>query len=192
MALTFWYDFSSSYAYLAAMRLEAEAAGAPVVWRPFLLGPIFTEAGYGGSPNLVGAAKAAYMWRDIGRAAAALGLPFVKPAVFPQKSVLAGRVALAAPDDERPRLTRAIFTQTFAHGRDIADPAVVADAIAEAGCDANLLDRASEPMVKQALFDAVDDAKAAGVFGAPTFMLPDGELYWGNERMAEALAALNA
>jgi 2-hydroxychromene-2-carboxylate isomerase len=41
----FWFEFASTYSYVAAMRIEAAAArvGARVLWRPFLLGPIFTE-----------------------------------------------------------------------------------------------------------------------------------------------------
>ncbi|MGB0440487.1 MAG: 2-hydroxychromene-2-carboxylate isomerase, partial [Paracoccaceae bacterium] len=41
--MTFWFEFASTYSYLSALRIEAEAArrGVHVIWRPFLLGPIF-------------------------------------------------------------------------------------------------------------------------------------------------------
>lgn len=189
--LSFWYDFSSSYSYLAAMRMEerAAAAGVAVAWRPFLLGPIFAEAGYGGSPNLVSAAKSNYMWADIARRAAHRGLAFTVPAPFPQRSVAAGRAALALSDADRPAFTRAVFRQTFALGRDIADPAVIADAAREAGLDADaVVASTGDAAAKAALFAAVDEAKALGIFGAPSFVAADGALFWGDDRMDDALA----
>src|SRR4028119_111925 len=50
--LEFWYEFASTYSYLAALRIEAMAdeAGVALVWRPFLLGPIFSAQGRSSSP----------------------------------------------------------------------------------------------------------------------------------------------
>ena len=52
--LEFWYDFASPYAYLAASRIEALAAGRSVTlaWRPFLLGPIFKRRADNASAGL--------------------------------------------------------------------------------------------------------------------------------------------
>jgi len=191
MALTFWFDFSSSYSYLTAMRVEdvAREAGVPVVWQPFLLGPIFQDAGYGGTPNLAHPAKAAYMWRDIGRRAAARGIPFAKPEVFPQKSVGAARATLSLPAHERPAFGRAVFAEVFAHGRDMADPAALADAARAAGLDpARIAAGTADPAAKAALFEAVEEAKTLGIFGAPTFVASDRELFWGDDRLEDALA----
>jgi 2-hydroxychromene-2-carboxylate isomerase len=43
--IEFWFEFGSNYSYLSVMRIEAEARRRRVriVWRPFLLGPIFRE-----------------------------------------------------------------------------------------------------------------------------------------------------
>src|ERR1700730_8904857 len=51
-SLTFWYEFASTYSWLAAERIEAVAvqAGVEVAWRPFLLGPIFAAQGWTSSP----------------------------------------------------------------------------------------------------------------------------------------------
>ena len=97
--LEFWYEFASTYSYLAAMRIEplAEAAGVDIRWRPFLLGPIFAAQGWTSSPFNLFPAKGRYMWRDMERQAAALGLPFRKPDPFPQNALLAARVASTAP-----------------------------------------------------------------------------------------------
>ena len=42
----FWYEFASTYSYPAALRVAALAdeRGVRLVWRPFLLGPIFCRA----------------------------------------------------------------------------------------------------------------------------------------------------
>jgi 2-hydroxychromene-2-carboxylate isomerase len=189
--LSFWYDFSSSYSYLAAMRIEERAAAADVAvaWTPFLLGPIFADAGYGGSPNLMSPAKARYMWDDIARRARHRGLPFVRPEVFPQRSVAAGRAALALPDAARPAFSRAVFRQTFVYGRDIAEPAALCAAAEEAGLDGEaVLASASDPDAKAKLFAAVDMAKARGIFGAPSFIASDGALFWGDDRLDDALS----
>ena len=148
MALTFWYDFSSSYSYLAAMRLEDVAARARVrvEWQPFLLGPIFQDAGYATTPNLMMPQKAQYMWADIGRRAASRGRAFVKPETFPQSSVLAARVALALPQHQRPAFSRAVFAELFERGSIITERSVVARAAEEVGLDSEAL-LAPQPIV---------------------------------------------
>jgi 2-hydroxychromene-2-carboxylate isomerase len=52
MAIEFWFDFASTYSYLAASRIEdmATARGVPLEWRAFLLGPIFQDQGWNDSP----------------------------------------------------------------------------------------------------------------------------------------------
>lgn len=191
MALTFWFDFTSSYSYLAAMRVEreADAARVPLVWQPFLLGPIFAEAGSGGSPNLAAPAKEAYMWRDIARRAAARGLPFTKPEIFPQRSVAPARATLSLPGPERPAFVRAVFAEVFGRGRNMADEAVLADAARAAGLEPERIAAgAADPDNRAALFAAVEEARRIGVFGAPSFVTSDGEIFWGDDRLADALA----
>lgn len=191
MALTFWYDFSSSYSYLAAMRLDDVAARArvPVEWQPFLLGPIFQDAGYATTPNLMMPQKAQYMWADIGRRAASRGRAFVKPETFPQSSVLAARVALALPQHQRPAFSRAVFAELFERGSKITERSVVARAAEEAGLDSEaLLAAAQTPEIKAALRENVETARALGLFGAPTFVTTDKALFWGDDRMDDALS----
>ena len=92
----FWFDFASSYSYPAAMRADALAAksGVAIRYRPFLLGPIFKAQGWDTSPFNIYEAKGRYMWRDLERLCADLGIPFQRPSPFPQNSLLAARVAL--------------------------------------------------------------------------------------------------
>lgn len=190
MALTFFYDFASSYSHLSVLRMDAVRGDVEVSWRPFLLGPIFAAAGLGATPNLSSAAKAAHMWRDLSRRSAVYGLPpFVTPAAFPQRSVAAARAALALPEAVRPAFTRAAFVAQFCDGRNIADPRTLEDAATSAGLDpAAVAAGAASPEAKAALFATTAAAEAAGVFGAPSFVAADGELFWGDDRLEDALA----
>src|SRR5215470_481579 len=86
--LDFWFDFASTYSYLAAMRIGplAEKAEVRVRFRPFLLGPIFKAQGWVTSPFNLYPAKGHNMWRDLERSCAELKLPFRRPDPFPQNS----------------------------------------------------------------------------------------------------------
>ncbi len=131
--LDFWFDFASTYSYLAAMRIGtlAQDAGVRVRFRPFLLGPIFKAQGWNTSPFNLYPAKGRNMWRDLERSCAELKLPFRRPDPFPQNSLLAARVALAALDQPWGEdFCRALFCAQFAEGRRIDDAAAVGDVLA--------------------------------------------------------------
>ncbi len=90
--LTFWFEFASTYSYLSAMRIEemARKADVEVIWKPFLLGPIFKAQNWDTSPFNVYPAKGRYMVRDIERIAEARGLAFRLPDPFPQNGLARG------------------------------------------------------------------------------------------------------
>lgn len=186
----FWYEFASTYSYLAAMRAGAEAAarGVELVWRPFLLGPIFRAQGWKDTPFNEIAAKGRYMWRDMERLCARRGLAFAAPDPFPQPSLLAARVATALPQAQRPDFSRAVYAAQFAQGRQIGDSAVLAGILAAIGADPDeMLALAGSEPTKRRLREETEAAIAAGVFGAPSFVTADGELFWGDDRLEQAL-----
>jgi 2-hydroxychromene-2-carboxylate isomerase len=188
--LDFWYEFASTYSYLAAMRAEAlaGAAGVRLCWRPFLLGPIFAAQGWTSSPFNLYPAKGRYMWRDIERLCALRGLPLRQPDTFPQNSLLAARVALAAPEESRAAFSRAVFHAEFGEGRNIADEQVLRDSLAAlAGPADEIFARAKSDEVKAGLRENTEAAQRAGIFGAPAFVARDGEMFWGDDRFEQAL-----
>lgn len=190
-SLEFWYEFASPYSYPAAMRIEprAQALGVRVRWRPFLLGPIFAAQGWTTSPFVMNPAKGRYMWRDMERLCAAEGLAFQRPDPFPQSSLLAARLAIALDETARPAFTRAVFEAEFVHGRTIGEPEAMASVLDEFGVDpAPLMAQAQSPDIKAALKAQGAVAHARGIFGAPTFLTEDGEMFWGFDRMDAALA----
>jgi 2-hydroxychromene-2-carboxylate isomerase len=190
--LEFWYEFASNFSYLSAMRIEdlAEAAGVEVRWQPFLLGPIFAAQGMATSPFNLYPVKGGYMWRDMEREAAALGLPARKPDPFPQNALLAARVALSGTERGwTPAFTRAVYHEEFGEGRSIADAALIESILVRLGLDAPEVLREAQGEANKARLKAVgEEAKSRGIFGAPTFFTPDGEMFWGNDRLERALA----
>jgi 2-hydroxychromene-2-carboxylate isomerase len=190
--IEFWYEFASTYSYPAAMRVErlAEAAGVRVEWRPFLLGPLFhAQQGLTDSPFNAFPVKGQYMWRDMERVCAEEGLPLNHPSQFPRNSLLAARVAIAGLDDGwTPDFSRKVYEANFVADQDISSPEVLAPLIAEAGGAPDaVLAAAGSDAVKARLKDHVNQAKARGVFGSPSFITADGELFWGNDRLEQAL-----
>ncbi len=189
--LEFWYEFASTYSYLSAMRVEAaaEQAGVGVVWRPFLLGPVFKAQGWENSPFNLFPVKGRYMWRDMEREAARLRIPFYRPKIFPQNGLMAARVALLGSDRGwTPAFTRAVYTAEFGDGRDISDPQTLMDILTGLNLDAGaVIAEAQSDTNKTRLRRMGDEVLSRGLFGAPTFFAEDGEMFWGNDRLEQAL-----
>lgn len=190
-SLIFWYEFASAYSWLAAERIEVLAAHADirVAWRPFLLGPIFAGQGWANSPFNLFPAKGRNMWRDMERHCASMDLPpIVRPNPFPQNSLLAARVATALPVPARQEFSRAVFRAQFTKGRSIADRALLAMILSDIGeAPADALATAESTETKRILRQATDEAQSLGIYGAPSFTTGSGELFWGNDRLEQAI-----
>src|SRR3954468_11973385 len=125
--LQFWFEFASTYSYLSVARIEDEAAaaGVPVRWESFLLGPIFAQQGWRDSPFNIYPAKGRYMWRDLERICAKSGIPLRRPSRFPRSGLVAARIAAAAASEAwLPAFVRAVYSANFAEDREIAEPTV--------------------------------------------------------------------
>src|SRR5690606_7853463 len=108
---------------------------------------------------------------------------------FPQNSLIAARLALAGREAGwMPAFSKALFRAQFCEGRNIAEEAVLNAALREAGADPGAafpLSRSEE--VKGRLKAETEYAKSRGIFGAPTFVTQDGEIFWGDDHLEEAL-----
>ncbi|WP_027209595.1 2-hydroxychromene-2-carboxylate isomerase [Burkholderia sp. WSM2232] len=188
--MEFWFDFGSNYSYLSVMRIEAEAAarGVRVLWRPFLLGPIFRALGYENSPFVLQKEKGAYVWKDMERQCRKYGLALTRPSVFPRAALLALRVALLGAQREWiAAYCREIMQQNFVHDRDIGSVEVVSEALAKLGLPAQqIIAEAQTDANKLRLRQQTETAAAKGIFGAPTFFVGN-EMFWGNDRLDDAL-----
>jgi len=190
--LEFWFDYASPYCYLAAERIEALAArvSVRVLWRPFLLGPIFARRPHHPTPFQDPAPdEARYRKRDIERLCARYDLPLVWSAKYPYISLLGCRVALLAEDEGwAGAFTRAVYRASFAEDRDVAaEPTIAAILGALDEARPSVIARATTPENKARLVAQGEAAVARGIFGAPSFVTPEGELFWGNDRLEHAI-----
>jgi len=185
--IDFYFDFSSSYSYVALPGIVkiADDHDVTVNWKPFLLGVIFNALNH--APPTGDSIKMRYTLRDLERCAEAAGLPpFVLPSPFPFNGIVASRAFwhLHESDSETAvKWARAVFHASFAEGRDCSSPEVLADVATSLGHDAKqLLEATAEDTVKARLKEITGEAMDRGVFGAPTFFVGD-EMFWGGDRL---------
>ncbi len=186
----FWFSIGSTYSYLTIRRLEErlEEAGLAVTWHPFNVRAIMIEME--NIPFATKPKKAAYMWRDIERRAAAYGLGFAGRLPYPIENLeRANRVALlGAEAGWCPAFVRAAYRRWFEELVDPSSEAGLTAALSEAGQDsAAVLTAADRQETAARLEAATDAARRRGIFGAPSFVV-DGELFWGDDRLEDAIA----
>lgn len=184
----FYFDFSSPYSYIASEWIEAVAArhGRRVQWHAILLGATFQAAELKSPVSYP--IKRDYALRDFERSARFAGLPYRQPESFPIPTQNAARVFWWLHEQDPARAVawahaglRAYFTRGVA----LDDAAALKRLLAESGIDADAAEAAwSDPAWKARLKAENDAAIAAGVFGAPYFIV-DGEPFWGNDRQAQ-------
>ena len=184
--IEFYFEFSSPYGYIASQLVDelGKRTGRQVVWRPFLLGPVFKATGQ--TPLTEVPLKGDYSRRDFVRSARFHGVPFAMPQKFPIGTVAAVRAFYWLADRDPAQasaLAKALYRAYFAEGRDIGAPEVVIEIARGLGIDAAALTAAlADNAVKERAKREVDDAMARGVFGSPFFIV-DGEPFWGNDRI---------
>jgi 2-hydroxychromene-2-carboxylate isomerase len=189
--IEFWFEFASNYSYLSVMRIEdlARRCGVRILWKPFLLGPIFRDLGFETSPFVLQKEKGAYVWQDMARQCRKYGLRWVQPTTFPRLGVLPARIALLGA--EQPWIGafgREVMELNFALDKDINQLDRMAGILTELGHPtADILDRAQAEPAKKLLREQTDAARARGIFGAPTFFVGT-EMFWGNDHLEDALA----
>lgn len=187
----FWFEFGSNYSYLSVMRIEeaARRLEVDIEWKPFLLGPIFRDLGWESSPFVLQAEKGRYVWRDMEREARKYRLPFNKPSTFPRMAVLPMRVALLGADQPWiGAFCRAVMLQNWVQDLDINHPDQVREALSDLVVNPDeVITQAQSDANKLRLREQTAEAKERGIFGAPTFFVGD-EMFWGNDRMQDALA----
>jgi 2-hydroxychromene-2-carboxylate isomerase len=188
---TFYFDLGSPYAYLTAERVSglfSEAGLAQPEWQPILLGGLFKRFGRDSWANGPGRAEG---MAEIERRAAAYGLPPIAwPEPWPGNTLTAMRVATFAKQTGRTvAFALAAFRQAFAAGRDLSETDNVL--LAAAACEMHpraLTKAVQTDVVKIALREATDRAADRGVVGVPS-LLVGGEVFWGDDRVEEAVAA---
>jgi len=184
--IQFYFDFSSPYAYLAAMRIDELGAryGRQVDWHPILLGIIFktTES----RPLVTLPLKGPYAVHDMQRTARLHQIDFRLPGVFPIATQQAARAMLWVQNqhgkDAAKQFAKELFRAYFVDDLAIGDTEVVLKIAGRCGMDVQQLsDGMQRQDIKDQLKAEVDAALALGIFGAP-YMFVDGEPFWGFDR----------
>ena len=186
--IDFYFDFSSPYSYIASEWVEALAArhGRTVQWKAILLGATFQAAELKSPVSYP--IKREYSFHDFERSARFAGVPLKNPEKFPIPTQNAARIFWWLQG--RSNTTASHWAQHclrayFARGVDLSDVLALKELAAEFGLDPSEAEAIwSDPEWKARLKAANDAAIAAGVFGAPFFMI-DGEPFWGNDRRAQ-------
>lgn len=189
--IDFFFTMGSTYTYLAVTRLPdiARASDVSFRWRPFHLLTILNEMKH--VPFADKPAKMDYMWRDIERRAGMHGIPVKVPAPYPAKqSVFANQVALLGMQEGwGEAFVREAYRQWFQLGHETGSEPNVSNALRAIGHDSvRVLARADGDAVKQALATETEQARALGIFGSPTFVVDGRELFWGDDRLEDAIS----
>jgi 2-hydroxychromene-2-carboxylate isomerase len=184
--IDFYFDFSSPYSYVANEWVDALASrhGRSVRRHAVLLGATFQAAEL--KPPIAHPIKREYSLRDFERSARFEGVPYLLPPVFPIPTQNAARLFWWLADtrgqEAAARWAVAGLRAVFARGVPLHEGEALKGLAAEAGLDPAEAEAVwNDPAWKLRLKRANDEAIAAGMFGAPFFVV-DGEPFWGNDR----------
>jgi 2-hydroxychromene-2-carboxylate isomerase len=131
--------------------------------------------------------RQAYRLVELKRFSQYLNAPLnLKPTYFPVAGDDSSRLIIAVEQlhgvDAAMRITGAVLAACWAQERNIADPKVLAELLNEQGLDAACLEKANSQSVQETYERYTEQAIAAGVFGAPSYVV-DGEIFWGQDRL---------
>jgi 2-hydroxychromene-2-carboxylate isomerase len=186
--IDFYFDFSSPYSYIASEWIEALAArhGRTVNWKAILLGVTFQAAELR-SP-VSHPIKREYSLRDFERSARFAGVPIKLPSKFPISTQNAARLFWCLQSKNSTTAShwaRHCLRAYFARGVDLSDAEALKGLAVEFGLGAQEAENVwTDPQWKAHLKSVNEAAIAAGVFGAPFFVI-DGEPFWGNDRRVQ-------
>lgn len=178
----------SPWTYLGDARLTEIASkhGAEINIKPMNLGRVFPDTG--GLPLAKRApARQAYRMQELKRWRAHLNLPLnLEPAFFPANEWPAAGMVIAAKRQglNCAPLVNGFLSAVWAEERNIAEPETMVAIASERGFDGQALLQAAETDagIKADWDTYSDEALAAGVFGAPAYVIED-EVLWGQDRL---------
>lgn len=192
--IDFYFDFTSPYGYLAAMRIDELAAryGRSVKWHPILLGVVFKTTGMVPLPSIP--LKGDYAKHDLERTARFNGIPYRFPSTFPIATQAAARAMLWIAgkngDAKAVEFAKVAYRALFVNDVNIGEPAEVVKIAAGLGIDpAALTEALGTQEIKDRLKTEIDEAIAQKVFGSP-YIVVDGEPFWGFDHFNQIEALL--
>lgn len=177
-------DLKSPYSYLAAHRALAleEAGEVTFDWRPFVL----NIAGRANADPEAFLRRARYLYRDVRRFAAPLGLTVKGPKRIYDSTLASIGLLTAKAAGVQQRYISESYQRFFNRDLELDDAEVIEALLADCGVDASGLATYAAGEGKDALATSRAEAERLGVFAAPTFVIGE-ELFWGQDRMDMAM-----
>jgi 2-hydroxychromene-2-carboxylate isomerase len=187
--IDYYISLNSPWTYLGSARFAAIAKkhDYSVNVKPAKFAEVFARTG--GLPLVKRAPeRRAYRLMDLKRWRDHLGLPInIEPKYFPSDEAPGTRLVLAAQlqGKDALRLATEIGKALWEMEKSIAEPAALAAAAERAGLDVEVIRKAGP---SDAELDELHNALTAeaikrGVFGAPSYVIPSGEIFWGQDRL---------
>ncbi len=188
-SIDYYFSLNSPWTYLGGARFAtmAQRYGYTVNACPARFGQVFERTGGLPLPKRA-PERRAYRMMELKRWRDHLGIPInVEPRHFPSDEVPGTRLVIAAKlaGKDAHLLAQEIGKSLWELEADIGDESVLAAAAARAGLDAAAIRKAAPPDAElDALWDKYTaEAISRGVFGAPSYVLPSGEIFWGQDRL---------
>jgi len=178
------FDVISPFSYLAFPRLVELPPHVQLECVPVLLAGLLKHFGQAGPAEIP--SKRRFTYRFVIWRARSMGIPMRMPPAHPFNPLSALRLIIAAGGDRRAAGT--VLDAVFRDGRDVSDPAVIADLAPLLGVT-NPQAAIADPAVKERLRANTDWAISRGIFGVPTLVIGE-ELFWGHDAVDMALEYL--
>ncbi|WP_298678791.1 2-hydroxychromene-2-carboxylate isomerase [uncultured Lentibacter sp.] len=195
-SLDYYFTTLSPWAYLAGLRAEEIAArhGLTIAYKPLDIMALFARTG-GTAPADRHPSRMEYRSQELRRQVRKTGLAMTlpKPAFWPTNPAPSSYAIIAAQEaggsGDLGLLTHSLMRACWAEEKDIGAEAVVQECLAAAGFDTGLtmsgLLTGAEIYARN-----LEEAVARGVFGAPFYVLENGEKFWGQDRLDDLDAYL--
>lgn len=185
--IDYYFSTISPFTYLAGTRLEevAKKHGATITYKPLDILAQFARTG-GTSPKERHVSRQEYRAQEMRRQSAKTGLAMnMQPAFFPTNMAPSSYAIIAAQNTgggDVGALVHSITAACWAQELDISDETVIRTCLSGAGFDPELV---NSGMLQGAEIYArnLEDAVAAGAFGAPFYVTDSDERFWGQDRV---------
>ena len=198
LTIDIYSDIICPWCYIGKKRLEEALAERPniqtnIIWRAFLLNPSMPRAGmdrqlylkqkFGEASNAV--------YDRIAMAGKEAGIDFAFDDIKKTPETSAVHTLLIASGKHSYSLSERFFQAYFLQGRDISDPEVQKDLIAQEACENSYTKEALENAAKQ-INDDIQFGGTAGIDGVPFFVFNNEFSLAGAHPAPVILSAIDA
>lgn len=187
--IDYYVSLNSPWTYLGSAPFAeiAKRHGATVNVKPAKFGPIFEQTGGLPLPKR-SPQRQAYRLMELKRWREVRERPLtLEPKHFPSNDAVATRLVIAAKlqGKDAHKLSLELGRALWEREENLSDAAAITAAAERAGLDAAAVRAAgpSDAELDALLEQYTQEALKAGVFGAPSYVLPSGEIFWGQDRL---------